>query len=154
MSDTLNPYSPPQASVDPLPVDLPRQPASKGRRFGTFVVDYLLFMAMSFVFGVVVALGFGEAGMAWLRSLPDLVLGAGLFLVYYLFFEGLWARTPGKLLFGTVVVNEAGGKPSLGQVLGRTVSRFIPFEALSTFGERPWHDSLPKTRVVMARTAA
>lgn len=154
MSDTLNPYSPPQASVEPLPSERPLALASKGRRFGTFVIDYLLFMAMSFVFGVVVALLFGEAGMAFLRSLPDLVLGAGLFLVYYLFFEGLWARTPGKLAFGTKVVNESGGKPSLGQVFGRTLSRFIPFEALSTFGEKPWHDSLPKTRVVMARTAA
>ncbi len=153
MSEALNPYSPPQANVEPLPGERPTQLASKGRRFGTFVVDYLLFMVMSFVFGVAVGLLFGEAGMAVLRQTPDLVLGAGLFLVYYLFFEGLWGRTPGKLAFGTRVVSESGGKPGLGQVLGRTLSRFIPFEALSTFAERPWHDSLSKTLVVMARGA-
>src|SRR5262249_16412337 len=77
--------------------------------------------------------------------------GSVVVFSYYTFFEGIWARTPGKFIFGTVVVNEVGGKPSIGQVLGRTASRFIPFEALSCFGERGWHDSLPKTPVVMAR---
>jgi uncharacterized RDD family membrane protein YckC len=63
----------------------------------------------------------------------------------------LWARTPGKWVFGTVVVNESGGKPSFGRVLKRTFSRFIPFEPFSFFGERGWHDSLSDTLVVRKR---
>jgi uncharacterized RDD family membrane protein YckC len=57
----------------------------------------------------------------------------------------------GKLLSGTVVVNEAGGKPTIGQVFARTLCRFIPFEAFSFLGKRGWHDSIPKTHVVLAR---
>lgn len=72
-------------------------------------------------------------------------------MLYYIFFEGLWTRTPGKFVFGTIVVNEQGGRPSIGQIVGRTFSRFIPFEAFSCLGERGWHDSIPKTLVVMTR---
>ena len=47
--------------------------------------------------------------------------------------------------------DENGTKPRFGQVIGRTLCRFVPFEAFSFFGERGWHDKIPKTRVVMAR---
>lgn len=154
MNSAFNPY---QAPGSPIEVqDIPRsiEPASKSRRFGTFVVDYAGFLAFGVLIGVVTALAFGDAGVATLERMPDLLLGSTLFFVYYVFFEGLWARTPGKWLFGTVVVNEQGLKPSLGQVLGRTACRFIPFEALSCFGSAAWHDSIPKTRVIRSRKVA
>lgn len=49
-----------------------------------------------------------------------------------------------------MVVREDGGKPSLGQVLGRTACRLIPFEAFSFLGSSGvgMHDSIPDTRVV------
>ncbi|MEP7184358.1 MAG: RDD family protein [Rhodanobacter sp.] len=72
-------------------------------------------------------------------------------LAYYFFFEGIWARTPGKLVLGTRVVSQHGDKPAFGQVVGRTLCRFIPFDALSFFGEEGWHDSIPKTQVVLVR---
>ena len=148
---TSNPYQPP---ASPVERDSPARPlvaASRWRRFGTLVVDYACFMLFAFGVGVVGMLLFGEAASRALKSIPDTLLGCLLMLVYYCFFEGIWARTPGKLLFGTRVVDEEGGKPSFAQVVGRTLCRFIPFEPFSCFREQGWHDSLPHTRVVMAR---
>jgi uncharacterized RDD family membrane protein YckC len=86
------------------------------------------------------------------EKVPNFMLGLTLMLAYYCFFEGIWARTPGKLVFGTMVVSEQGDKPVFGQVVGRTLCRFIPFEGLSFFGEAGWHDSIPKTQVVLVRS--
>jgi uncharacterized RDD family membrane protein YckC len=125
-------------------------PASKGRRFGTLLVDYVVFLVISFCIGAFVALAFGEVGIKALQRVPDTLLGCIILSGYYIFFEGVFARTPGKFLFGTIVVNETGGAPSIGQVIGRTLCRFIPFEPFSCLGERGWHDGIPKTYVVLA----
>lgn len=151
MTDAQNPYSPPKSEVVPVEANRPIVPASKGRRFGTLLVDYALFMALSFCVGLFVAFLFGSAGIKALQAVPDLVLGVLILSSYYIFFEGIWARTPEKFLFGTVVVSETGTKPGLCQVMGRTLCRFIPFEPFSCFRERGWHDSIPKTSVVLAR---
>ncbi|MBV8604340.1 MAG: RDD family protein [Pelomonas sp.] len=151
MTDTANPYSAPASEV--ADVDVPRElvRASSGRRFGTLLVDYAAFMAFSYCTGIAIVLMFGAAGVHALTRIPNFVTGMLIMTVYYGFFEGLWARTPGKFIFGTIVVDEQGGKPSFGQVLVRSVCRFIPFETFSGFSERCWHDSIPKTRVVLAR---
>jgi uncharacterized RDD family membrane protein YckC len=57
------------------------------------------------------------------------------------------------LITGCKVVNEKGGRPSFGQILGRTFARLIPFEAFSFLGTtgRGLHDSVAKTFVVKCR---
>jgi uncharacterized RDD family membrane protein YckC len=152
MTPETNPYLAPKSHI-PIP-DENRAIvlASKGRRFGTFVVDYAVNMGFGAIVGVIIALGFGEAGVEAIQKVPDIVFGWVLLIGYYIVFEGMWARTPGKLVFGTVVVNESGGKPTLKQVIGRTFCRLIPFEAFSFLGERGWHDSIPNTHVVLARS--
>jgi uncharacterized RDD family membrane protein YckC len=151
MAQDPNPYAPPASDVSGASSNRPIVAASTGRRFGTFVIDYVCFLGLSVCIGVVIALLFDDAGMQAIAKVPDIALGSLLLFLYYIFFEGIWARTPGKFVFGTVVVNEQGGKPSIRQVVGRTLCRFIPFEGLSCFGERGWHDSIPKTVVVLAR---
>jgi uncharacterized RDD family membrane protein YckC len=119
----------------------------------TYVIDYIAVMIMGFGLGVVVVLLLGDEGANALQEIPDVVLGLGLFLFYYVLLEGIFGRTLGKLITGTKVVGEDGGKASFGQVLGRTLCRFIPFELFSVLGEegRGWHDSIPKTLVIKAR---
>jgi uncharacterized RDD family membrane protein YckC len=151
MTENHNPYSPPRSDVTVPEARREIVPASKGRRFGTLLVDYVMFMVLSACVGAAVALLFGQAGVDAMQSIPDIVFGVLILSAYYIFFEGIWARTPGKFLLGTVVVAESGTKPGIKQVVGRTLCRFIPFEALSFFGERGWHDSISKTHVVMAR---
>jgi len=148
MSESVNLYQPPSAEVQDAASSSSYVPASRGQRFGGLVVDYVCYLFMSFLLGILMAMTLGPAVQIAIGKIPDFVFGAIVLFVYYGFFEGLWARTPGKLVFGTVVQTEDGGKPSLGQVLGRTACRFIPFEAFSFFGEKGWHDSIPKTRVM------
>jgi uncharacterized RDD family membrane protein YckC len=151
MSDENNIFQPPRSNVVEAEPTYALNRAGKGRRFGTFVVDYLCFLAFSMLIGVSIALLFGEAGIAAIESIPDIVLGSTILIVFYVFFEGLWGRTPGKFLFGTVVVNEEGEKATFGQVVARTLCRFIPFEVFSFLGERGWHDSISRTQVVLVR---
>jgi uncharacterized RDD family membrane protein YckC len=66
--------------------------------------------------------------------------------------EGIFGRTLGKLITGTIVVDSKTlKKASFRKILGRTFSRLIPFESLSfLFSVYPkgWHDSIPNTMVI------
>lgn len=70
-------------------------------------------------------------------------------VVYYIVFEAIFKRTPGKWLSFSKVVNNKGGKPSFLQILIRSLIRltiidcfFIPFL------DKTLHDYLSKTEVV------
>jgi uncharacterized RDD family membrane protein YckC len=148
-----NPYQPPHVDTVIAPTRRPIVRASKGRRFGTFVIDYIAFILVSGCFGLAMGFALGDAALKTFQSVPDVAIGAPLMLCYYLFFEGIWARTPGKLILGTVVVDEAGDRPSFARIVGRSLCRFIPFDVFSFLGERGWHDSMSKTHVVMAHVS-
>ena len=71
-----------------------------------------------------------------------------LFL-YYIFFESIFARTPGKWLSFSKIVNKKGGKPHFFQIVLRSIARltiidcfFIPFL------DKTLHDDVSKTEVV------
>ena len=151
--DTQNPYIASDAVAATPPRQFAGEIASKKRRFGTFLVDYAVYYLLCGLAGIVVVVALGEQAIdgnkAYLISSP-------MFLVYYGAFEGTIGRTPGKLIFGTRVVTNTGAEPSFGQAIGRTLSRFIPFEPLSvlfsTDGEAVgWHDSIARTKVIRAR---
>ena len=127
------------------------KPARRLRRFGSFLVDLLGL----YVFVLLITLGlfflFGPGVQETLHKIPYALKGSIYYVLYCCFFESIWARTPGKLIFGTVVVNATGEKPTFLQVLGRSICRFIPFEPLSFIGRRGWHDSIPNTYVILAK---
>jgi uncharacterized RDD family membrane protein YckC len=151
MSQEHNLYQPPAADVAVVDDRSLTTDASKLKRFGTFAIDYACIMASSFVLGAAIAIIFGERGVAALKSIPEFLTGLIVFVGYYLLFEGLWARTPGKFMLGTVVVMDDGKTPSFGRIVQRTLCRFIPFEPFSFFGPRGWHDSISKTKVVLTK---
>lgn len=151
-NQSFNPYQPPKAAVEDPLESHEIEPASKGLRFGTYVVDFIGFYAFAFLAGFVLTVVLGDGALAFFQAVPELLLGVIFVSVYYIVFESLWGRTPGKFLFRTIVVNEDGGTPTLRHVLIRTLCRFIPFEPFSVlFGERGWHDSISKTYVVPVR---
>jgi len=87
-------------------------------------------------------------------QLAGFVIRLMVWLGYFVFMESLFQRTLAKLLTGTIVVTENGARPSFAQILGRSFSRLIPFEAFSFLGgNHPvgWHNSLSRTRVVSTR---
>jgi uncharacterized RDD family membrane protein YckC len=102
------------------------------------------------IFAVVIL---GDGSEEFLNS-PLLNLALFLCLpIYYILMEGIFGRTLGKLITGTVVVDGFGNKPSFGKIIGRSFARLIPFEAFSFLGStgRGWHDSLTDTYVVKSR---
>ena len=146
-----NPYAAPTAdaaapAVAPVHYGL----APPGQRFANLSLDYIGFMFTSVFVGVafvIVAPDFD------IDSVPDQLFGIIIMILYYVVCETLTGRTLGKLVTGTKVVAADGGRLRLLRVLGRTLSRFIPFEAFTFIsGNKPGlHDSLSGTIVVRLR---
>ena len=74
-----------------------------------------------------------------------------IFPAYWIGFEYFLGKTPAKFITKTKVVSNDGGPPSIGQVIVRTLCRFIPFEQFSFLGPKTigWHDSIASTLVVV-----
>ncbi|WP_224999370.1 RDD family protein [Cesiribacter sp. SM1] len=143
-----------ESYVAPYPLTDTLVPASGGKRFANFVIDYIaalvFVMIISASIGVFVSLlGFDVFEEEY--PLVENLLGFFWYFGYYIFFEyALNGRTIGKMITRTRVLDEKGGKPGFGQVVGRTFARMIPFEAFSFLGDSSigWHDSLPGTLVI------
>lgn len=127
------------------------QSAPRRRRFANRLIDIFICI---FIFSPFVRM------MAFLRPIEEaygerfaiIIFLVMAQLVYYCFFEIMFQATSGKMLTETRVINEKGIIPTADTILKRTLSRFIPFEAFSFFGEiftaEKWHDSISHTTVV------
>lgn len=152
-----NPYRSPLEVSPPVAAEAVdrMQIASTGTRFANYLLDSFFFLALVFALAIVLAIIGGEDAFEAMEGVPDLVFGMILLLIYYVPQEASMGRTLGKLITGTVVVSADGGKPTLSQVIWRTLSRAIPFEPFSFLGGRGypvgWHDNLSGTRVVRTR---
>ena len=74
---------------------------------------------------------------------------SGTLVIYYLVFEFIFCRTPGKWLSYSKVVDRQGKRPSFGKILLRSITRltlidmfFIPFL------DKTLHDYFSRTEVV------
>ncbi|MEI6142836.1 MAG: tetratricopeptide repeat protein, partial [Mariniphaga sp.] len=116
-------------------------------RLLNFIID-MIFIYFVISYGVGYALGYLGYGKYVLEH-PYLFNIIVIFIPYF-FFEYFFGKTLGKWLTGTRVVNSSGGKPTVWQILGRTASRFIPFESLTFLGKqkRGLHDTNSETYVV------
>lgn len=156
MQDDDNPYRSPASAVAEVRVAQALVDAGKWRRFFNWVVDYIAIFAIVFVAMV----AGGDAAVEWIEAMgfwQEQMLGMAVLLAYYTAMEGLFGLTLGKWITGTRVVDERGDPPSWRQACLRSLARLIPFEAFSVlFSEdgmaRGWHDSLPRTRVVIRRS--
>ena len=131
--------------------------APAGVRFGNLFIDIMLQAVVAYVVGFISVVAGETLGWdtlyIWFRQMDR---GDAVFflltihVVYYIFFEGVMGRTPGKLVTGTMVVTVEGEKPGFVAVLTRSFCRLIPLECISFFGEKVWglHDRLANTYVV------
>ncbi|HVZ55039.1 MAG TPA: RDD family protein [Chitinophagaceae bacterium] len=139
--------------------------ASRLQRFLNYLIDNLFMQyGLSYLTGMLV-------GYLILRVMPDLAmqiyLGAdklsapylllayliGLvnYLLYYTLCEKAFrGYTLGKLITGTRAIRQDGRELTFRDALLRSLSRLVPFEALSGFG-LPWHDSWTRTTVIKTR---
>lgn len=123
--------------------DVEYQTASQGRRFVNFLIDYILVIRFIIPFSVGVMFPYEDETTWYIFTLLFTIL-------YFFILETFTGKTLGKLITGTRVLNVLDEKPTAGQVIIRTLCRFIPFDAFSYLSKTPvgWHDSISKTYVV------
>lgn len=138
-----------------------RHKASSGIRFANYFLDRLfvqiIFYMIFFIFGIFYTLTTGKIIDS--ESLDNNSGATLLFIFIYLlisfayFFlmEYYLGKTLAKYITGTEVISIDGNKPSAQQIAGRTLSRAVPFDALSFLGNNGWHDSWSDTRVIHAK---
>ena len=150
-----NPYAPPEAAVSDAPIGgmgIEEEPASRGRRFGNFLIDMVCYYLLAMLVGIVL----GLMHMAYLLRMSvagNYLFGGVVIVLYYLPMEVLFGRTVGKLVTGTRVVAESGEPADFLKVLGRTLTRLVPFEAFTFLNSKGigLHDRWSGTRVVRTR---
>ncbi|MCD6065432.1 MAG: hypothetical protein K0S33_258 [Bacteroidetes bacterium] len=123
-------------------------------RFGGFMLDLVFILIfegiIGFGIGILIAL-FGDVNVIETDSFDLLFRLLTWVLIrplFYIIFEGSAAATPSKMILGRIVVNEYGEKPSLGQIIGRSYGRMVPFEMFSCLGTLGWHDTWSETFVL------
>ena len=128
---------------------------SSGMRFLHYLIDvaisYGILIAFAFLLGIVLTLIDNNSVSNILETY--LTLSFYIFrFSYYIVFEYFFQATIGKMICGSIVVDEYGERPKFKQIFYRTLSRIVPFEALSCLGDRPWHDSWTDTYVLPKKT--
>ena len=129
----------------------------KWQRFFHWVVDLMVMSLV--VIPVIISLGYwladsgilegNETLQKFFRGRWSLYTIIFIFiLIYYPISEILFGSSPGKFLTESRVVNSKAESPSSSTIFLRTLCRNIPFDALSFFSKRGWHDSLSETYVV------
>lgn len=129
--------------------------ARQGQRFANYLIDGIAQFILMIVIAVFITAMGSEKAIYFLKNIDknDLALytlSIGVTLIYYNFFEIFLARTIGKIITGTVVVDEYGKKPDYQTIMIRSLCRLLPFFPLSFLGIPPkgWHDRISKTYVV------
>lgn len=131
--------------------------ATKGQRFTNFLIDLVIHNIINLIpliIGLVLYYFFGNADVSvWLdeiNQVVDFLITYLIIVVYFLIMESLTGRSIGKYITNTKVLMEDGSEADPYAIFIRSLSRLIPFEALSFLGAVPkgWHDTISKTVVV------
>jgi uncharacterized RDD family membrane protein YckC len=130
--------------------------ANKSQRFINFCIDFIvrifIFLGIGFIVGIADQFLMTNyvSSLENMNRLQEIFIELLLVSVYYLLMEILTARTIGKFITGTMVVDYYGNKASSQHIVMRTLCRFVPFDPLSFLGEdgKGWHDKWSQTLVV------
>lgn len=120
-----------------------------GTRVLNFVVDTILVLLLTYA---------AYRSYTWyvfyynIKYYPFFEFWFTITFLYYLFFEGIWRRSPGKWMSLSKVVGEGGKKASFGQIVVRCIVRVVGVIVidsifLSIIG-RTLHDYVSKTYVI------
>lgn len=136
--------------------------ASKGLRIANFVIDKLVISMLFFSFGVFSFLTQEFLGIDYFinladqlesfTKLEDTLVSTFVYVLYLICIEYFTkGKSIGKYITGTKIVMIDGTEPSFSNYMIRTLTRIIPFDALSFLGENGWHDKWSDTRVINIR---
>ena len=124
--------------------------ASMGRRISNSIIDFICICIFILLF---VGLTMGFVSDIMTDFYASLICFFPIAFIYYVFFESIWQKTPGKFLTKTKVVMVDGSKPNFTHILVRTLCRIIAYLLRGWFTLSPsnpigWHDKLSGTLVV------
>ena len=124
-------------------------PVGIGTRVINFVVDFILIFLLTYA---------AYSGWTFYVTYYNIIYFpfyeflAAVTFVYYLFFEGIWRRTPGKWLTLTKVVGTDGKKAGFGQIIVRSIVRVVGIILIDSLFlpiiGKTLHDYVSKTYVV------
>ena len=154
----------PEEQVDLFDNHIEYIEASQGSRFLNWLIDNLLMQyglsrLTGYLAGYILGTFFPEYMMHLIYeqdSIDILIIGYTIVLINYIFYYTICEKafkgyTLGKLITGTRAIRDDGQELTFKDAILRSLSRLVPFELLSGFGVKPWHDSWTKTTVVKAR---
>ena len=116
------------------------------RRILHFYIDAFFIAAFTFITLILIEITKGYI------SLNRYVIYGIVYVSYYIVMESLFSASIGKYVTKTRIVFHDSRLPKLAWVIIRTISRFIPFEAVSILFTKDnimWHDSLSKSEVIL-----
>lgn len=130
--------------------------ASRPRRILNYLLDSLFLQLFYGILAIVLFIilllvGKIDSFIQWAESLSDPVaglMGILLYMSYYNLFEAWLGKTPAKFLTRTRVVDLWGNKPGWLDIMGRSLCRLLPFDAVSFLFGSDWHDRFSKTIVI------
>ena len=144
------------ATTDFLTLEAELARATTGQRFANYLIDVILFYALFFIVGIVLAvvspstledIDNNSAG----SQLVDRLISLIFYALYMGVVEGVFkGKSLGKLITGTRAVNMDGSKISFATAFARGCSRAVPFCVFSAFGTpcNPWQDRWTNTMVI------
>ena len=137
--------------------------ATKEQRCINFIVDNLVMrFSLAYATGIMFAFVIKSLFPAFAEILFDdnsmlaflvatYMISRVNYAIYYSLSEKYFnGYTLGKLVTGTRAIRDDGDELTWKNAIHRSFSRFLPFEFLSGFGCKPWHDSWTKTMVIKA----
>ena len=129
--------------TDVLKIDTSKIASPKWKRFVNFLIDYIIISFVSFWIGF-------SSPETFSKPIAPYFISIILIISYYLFFEGAFRTTIGKIITNSRVVSSDGTRADGTRIFERTLSRLIPFEPLSFLSKDKsgWHDNLSKTIVI------
>ncbi|SHL90031.1 RDD family protein [Chryseobacterium polytrichastri] len=130
--------------------------ASTSTRFANYIIDLIVLIVINAIlsFASLIIYSFtsinffyfyNNGGLLWEFFTGNLIS----FIYYFLWEKYSNGRTVGKYITNTKTISIDGNDVTTQQVLYRTLSRIVPFDALSFLGGgNGWHDSWSDTRVI------
>lgn len=158
-----NPYQAPTADLHTAANTQALQYVGFWARTGAYIIDCILLMLIVYPL-LFIVLGTGAID----ASNPEILFSASYYIITLVipvaFFLCFWyykSSTPGKMIFKAKIVDaNTGGKPSIGQLVGRYFGYILSsiFLMLGFFWigwdkrKQGWHDKLSSTVVVKPTT--
>jgi uncharacterized RDD family membrane protein YckC len=128
-------------------------------RFAHLVIDRIVVLALFVAFGFFASMTHELFGikyfiiiakkLASLNRFMDILITTTIYVLHLILMEYFTkGRTVGKYITGSKVISTDGTEPNFGDYFIRNISRAVPFDVLSFFGENGWHDTWSDTRVI------